>query len=98
MHVTGEVESPEEGLRQARHLLQNGRFVDAAAVCRDILNQDADHREALYTLAVAQRFGKDASAALSTLGRLIKLAPSYGRAWQERGHCLRDLGDRKSVV
>ena len=92
MHVTGEVESPEEGLRRARHLLQNGRFADAAAACRDILNQAADHHEALYTLAVAQRFGKDASAALLTLGRLTGLTPSYGRAWQERGHSLRDLG------
>ena len=54
MHVTGEVESPEEGLRQARYLLQNGRFADAAAACRDILNQEEDHREALYTLEIGR--------------------------------------------
>ena len=92
MQMTGEVESPEAGLRRARHLLQNGRLAEAGAACRDILKLDADHREALYTLAVTQRFGKDASAALVTLGRLIGLAPSNGRTWQERGHCLRDLG------
>jgi len=92
MQTAVEVESSEDGLRRARRLLQNGRFGDAGAACREILDREADHREALYTLAVAQRFGKDAPAALLTLARLTGLAPSYGRAWQERGHCLRDLG------
>ena len=92
MQMAAEVESSEDGLRRARQLLQNGRFGDAATICRDILDREADHRDALYTLAVAQRFAKDASAALVTLGQLIALTPSYGRAWQERGHCLRDLG------
>ena len=92
MQTAAEVESSEDGLRRARRLLQNGRFGDAEAACRAILDREADNREALYMVAVAQRFGKDAPAALLTLGRLIELAPSYGRAWQERGHCLRDLG------
>ena len=92
MQMTVEVESSEEGLNRARHLLQNGRFVDASATCRDILNQEPDHRDALYTLAVAERLSKDAPAALGTLEHLIGSNPSYGRAWQERGHCLRDLG------
>jgi tetratricopeptide (TPR) repeat protein len=92
MQMTVEVESPEEGLSRARQSLQNGRIADAIAACHDILTQESDHREALYTIAVAQRFGKDASAALATIGQLIDLNPSYGRAWQERGHCLRDLG------
>jgi tetratricopeptide (TPR) repeat protein len=92
MQVTAQVESPEEGLRRARQFLQNGRFADAADTCRDILTSDANNSDALYTLAVAQRFGKDVIPALSTLAHLINLAPSYGRAYQERGHCLRDLG------
>ncbi len=92
MQMTAQVESPEEGLVRARHLLKNGRFADAAETCRDVLDTQADHHDALYTLAVAQRFGKDAFAALATLDQLIALAPSYGRAWQERGHCLRDTG------
>ena len=92
MQMTSEVESPEDGLRRARQMLQNGRVGEAVAACNHILRADADHRDALYTLAVAQRFAKDLPASLSTLARLIALHPSYGRAWQERGHCLRELG------
>jgi tetratricopeptide (TPR) repeat protein len=92
MQMAREVESPEEGLRRARSLLQDGRVSEAVVACRDILKHETDHQEALYTLAVAQRVGKDAPAALLTLAQLIGLAPTYGRAWQERGHCLRDLG------
>ncbi len=92
MQLAAEVENPEEGLRRARQLLQSGRFADAASLCHTLIDQQPDNQEALYTLAVAQRFGKDAVAALATIGRLIDLAPSYGRAHQERGHCLRDLG------
>ena len=92
MQMPIEVASPEEGLRSAREFLKNGRFAEAIAACEDILRDHAQHGEALYTLAVAQRFGKDAEAALRTLDQLVAQAPSYGRAWQERGHCLRDLG------
>lgn len=87
-----EVAGPDEGLRTARQMLQNGRFAEAIIACRNVISQNPAHHEALYTLAVAQRFGKDPSAALSTLEVLHGAAPSYGRAWQERGHCLRDLG------
>jgi tetratricopeptide (TPR) repeat protein len=92
MQLAAEVESPEEGLRRARQQMQNGLFSEASDICRKILDNEPDHRDALYTLAAAQRFAKDPVTALVTLARLIALAPSYGRAWQERGHCLRDLG------
>jgi tetratricopeptide (TPR) repeat protein len=98
MQMPVEVPTPEEGLRKARQSLQNGRFTDAIAASRDVLSQDPDHHEALYTLAVAQRYGGDPKAALATLDRLINLAPSYGRAWQERGHCLRDAGDAEAAL
>lgn len=92
MQTPVEVASPEEGLRAAREFLQNGRFPQAIAACEAILAAHGQNAEALYTLAVAQRYAKDVLAALATLERLLALAPSYGRAWQERGHCLRDLG------
>jgi len=98
MQMPVELVPPEEGLRTARQFLQNGRFADAIAACRDILSQEATHHEALYTLAVAQRFGGDTGAALATLEKLIELAPSYGRAWQERGHCLRDTAAAEAAL
>ncbi len=86
-----EAGDPEDRLRKARSLLQGAKFGEAAEVCSEILADLPQHQEALYTLAVAQRFGGDAIAALSTLASLIDLSPSYGRAWQERGHCFRAL-------
>jgi len=82
----------EDRLRKARSLLQGAKFGEAAEVCSEILAHAPQHQEALYTLAVAQRFDGKALEALSTLASLIELSPSYGRAWQERGHCLRALG------
>ena len=81
-----------DALKQAKALLQNARISEAQQSCRDILQCAPDHQEALYTLAAAQRFGKEPISALQTLSRLLELAPSYGRGWQERGHCLRELG------
>ncbi|WP_219893560.1 tetratricopeptide repeat-containing sulfotransferase family protein [Aquisediminimonas profunda] len=82
----------EDRLRKARSLLQGAKFGEAAEVCTEILAHTPQHQEALYTLAVAQRFDGKPLEALSTLASLIDLSPSYGRAWQERGHCLRALG------
>jgi tetratricopeptide (TPR) repeat protein len=84
--------NPDDAIRTARALLQKGRLPDAIQTCQSVLSEHANHRDALYTLAVAQRMGRQHLDALSTITRLITAAPSYGRAWQERGHCLRDLG------
>ena len=82
----------EDRLERARQVLQGGRLGDAAAICQDILNEAGPNRDALYSLAVVQRLQKNPIAALATLARLLECDPSYGRGWQERGHCLRGLG------
>jgi tetratricopeptide (TPR) repeat protein len=85
-------------LREARAHLQNARLADAAAICRTLLQAIPNNIDALYTLAVAQRMQRQMTAALSILDELNALDPSYGRAWQERGHCLRDLGKSDEAV
>ncbi|MBK8631554.1 MAG: sulfotransferase [Sphingomonadales bacterium] len=92
MDAAIDIINPDEAVRKARTLLQNGRLAEAAQACQFILDEHPDHRDTLYTLAVAQRMGRKHLEALATLAVLIELSPSYGRAWQERGHCLRDLG------
>jgi tetratricopeptide (TPR) repeat protein len=87
----------EAALKEARSLLQRARTIEAGAACRKILMQAPDNADALYTLAVTQRIEKNAQAALKTLDHLHKVAPSYGRGWQERGHCLRDLGQSEAA-
>jgi tetratricopeptide (TPR) repeat protein len=85
-------ESIEQSVQDARKLLQQGRFPDTMRVCAALLQIAPDNRDALYMLAVAQRYGGDRLAALATIARLIEIDTAYGRAHQERGHGLRDLG------
>jgi tetratricopeptide (TPR) repeat protein len=85
-------------LREARTHLQNARLVDAAAVCAQLLDAAPDNIDALYTLAVTRRMQRRIPDALDTLDTLIALDPSYGRGWQERGHCLRDSGRTEEAI
>ena len=79
----------------ARKLIQNARFAEAERQLKRFLasldsNNEADDvvLEALYTLAVAQRYGRKLPEALATLDELIGLNQDFARAYQERGHGL----------
>ena len=85
-------ETIETALREARAHLQNARMLEAANSCAELLKIAPDNVDALYTLAVTQRMQRQIPLALATLDQLIAIDSSYGRAWQERGHCLRDSG------
>ena len=85
-------------LRDARTHLQNARFGEAASACKQILEAAPGNIDALYTLAVTQRMQRQMPQALATLDRLIMIDPGYGRAWQERGHCMRDGGQSEDAV
>ncbi|MCC6924226.1 tetratricopeptide repeat-containing sulfotransferase family protein [Novosphingobium sp.] len=87
--LAGEADKLVEAAKAA---LQRGSLGDAEARCNDALNLKSDHREALYVLAAVQRYAKRPVDALATIARLIDADPGYGRAYQERGHCLRALG------
>ena len=77
---------------KAKSALQRGAFGEAQDLCGPVLAQDPDHRDTLYVMAVAQRYAKQLTGALETLAHLLRLDPTYGRAYQEQGHCLRALG------
>ncbi len=85
-------------LRDARTHLQNARLSEAAATCEQILETAPSNVDALYTLAVTQRMQQQIPNALQTLEQLILIDPGYGRAWQERGHCMRDSGRSEEAV
>ena len=85
-------------LRDARAHLQNARLAQAATTCGQLLAIAPDNIDAVYTLAVTQRMLRQIPTALTTLDQLIALDPSYGRAWQERGHCLRDSGRTEEAI
>ncbi|MBU6266764.1 MAG: sulfotransferase [Sphingomonadales bacterium] len=83
---------------RARLALQRGDFPRAIAACQTVLGQSPDHRDALYTLAATQRYAGQVSPALATIERLLQSEPGYGRAHQERAHCLRALGREREAM
>ncbi len=93
--------SPEvidASLGEARSHLKNARLAEAYASCKRLLEIAPGNIDALYTLAVTQRMQRQIPMALETLDQLIALDPSYGRGWQERGHCFRDIGRKDDAI
>ena len=83
-----------ENLTLAKDLIQSARFGAAADALEQLLAaepEDDERVEALYMLAVAQRYGNQPSAALATLGSLLADNPEHARAYQERGHVFLSL-------
>ena len=73
----------------ARKLIEAAKFSEAATLAEELLDaplEDEQRCEALYLLAVAQRFGNRLPEALAALQRLHGENPGHARAWQERGH------------
>ena len=84
-----EVKPHTESLEQARDLIQGTRFSEAAAILRTLLETPLSHEnevEALYMLAVVQRYTRQHDRALQTLKALVTKDPGYARAYQEQGH------------
>ena len=88
----------EDRLRRAKGMIQNGRFAEAVSLCEQILDYEPKHRDALYSAAVAQRYGRHYGEALMLVGQLIEIDPTHGRAFQERGHIYRDIGDHERAL
>jgi len=83
---------------QAKQALAGRDLAGALTHCDQALAQAPDDPEALYLGAVLQRMKGDLPAALALIDRLIAQKAGLGRAWQERGHCLRQAGERKAAV
>jgi tetratricopeptide (TPR) repeat protein len=77
----------EARIASIRELIDSRRWSDAAISAHAFLLEEPNHRDALYMLAVAQRFLSQIDAALETLARLEAFHPRYPRLYQERGHC-----------
>jgi tetratricopeptide (TPR) repeat protein len=80
---------PELALTQARDLIEAGDFAGAESrIRRATKDGSVTHHDpqALYLLAVSQRYQRKLERAARTLDRLIEQHPDHARAWQERGH------------
>ncbi len=85
-------DSVDDLVELAKLLLQKGQLAEAERLCTDALQANPDQCDALYLLAAIQRYARRPLDGLTTVARLIEIDPGFGRAHQERGHCLRALG------
>ncbi len=91
----------EERLAEIRGLIQSARLHEALTATRSLLDDglaDEERIDALYLLAVAQRFCDQPQDALATLDRLLRENGQNARAWQERGHILAGRGDHANAL
>ena len=87
-------EQANELLARGKAEIQSGKFAAARELLERLLADYPNHSEALYFISVALRLEEDLDGASASLQRLIDIEPSYGRAWQERGHILIARSDK----
>ncbi len=85
-------------LVEAKLALARGDVVAAGAMAAKLVATRGDDPEVLYFAAVTARMRGDLPAAHRLLDQLIERAPYLGRAWQERGHCHRQAGNRERAI
>ena len=90
--------NPDDLLVQAKMALARGDAATAAALAARLVAERGDDPEVLYFAAVTARLRGDIAAAHRLLDQLLALQPELGRAWQERGHCHRQQGQRDEAI
>ena len=78
--------------------MRAGAFGDAAAAAQRLVGKQPGNAQALYRLAVCQRYLGAPDSAAETLDDLAKVAPDFARLWQERGHLAKVAGDAPAAI
>ena len=76
----------EANVREAQHLLSQGKPDAAARLMDEVVGAQPDDLEARYALAVARRHQHRWPLALDTLAIILEARPDFGRAHQEVGY------------
>src|SRR5882757_1066625 len=79
-------------------LIERRQFLLALTAAEAMLVEVPENRDVLYLLAVSQRYLGRIADALRTLELFQAVHPDYGRLLQERGHCLRAVGQTAPAV
>ncbi|QPG06830.1 sulfotransferase [Salinimonas marina] len=88
-------------LATIQQAIGQSQFAQAIDMCNHQLAQNpapGEHIQLWYMLAVAQRLNKQPEHALETLHQLLELQPDHGRAFQEKGYCLRSMGQTREAA
>ena len=88
----------ESEVRRARALLNVRRFADALEIAQALQREVPENRDVLYLVAVSQRCLGRVADALRTLLCLEKAHPTFGRLFQERGHCYRAVAETAAAA
>jgi tetratricopeptide (TPR) repeat protein len=83
----------ESEMRRIRALITQRAFAESLAACTALLGEVPENRDILYLAAVSQRCLGRIADALGTLERLEAGRGAFGRLYQERGHCYRQVGE-----
>lgn len=81
--------SIETHLKSIQQLIQTTKFNDAIKQSEQLLEQTSEQQQKIslwYLIAVAQRYAKDFSKALTSINQLLKLDEKHSRANQEQGY------------
>src|SRR6185312_10567147 len=79
-------------------LLQKRQFAAALSLAEALRAQVPENRDVLYLIAVSQRYLGRIADALRTLEQFEQIHPGYGRLFQERGHCLKGVGQGATAI
>ncbi|MFO1465748.1 MAG: sulfotransferase [Steroidobacteraceae bacterium] len=79
-------------------LIQQGQLEPALAAAQRIRKDFPENRDALYLVAVCQRYLHQVSQALETLAELETHHSRFSRLFQERGHCFVALRDAPQAI
>jgi predicted O-linked N-acetylglucosamine transferase (SPINDLY family) len=85
-------------LEQARALNQQGKFVQASAICQEILKRHPDDIESLLLMAELAARSGDKVRAIQVYTKVIDLDPASALAHYKRGNLLRDGGELEAAV
>jgi tetratricopeptide (TPR) repeat protein len=77
----------ETEVLRIRGLMEQRQFAPALAAAEALAGEHPQNRDALYMMAVCQRYLDRVPDALATLSRLEKWHPKFSRLFQERGYC-----------
>jgi tetratricopeptide (TPR) repeat protein len=77
----------EAEVLRIRTLMEQRQFATALAAAEALAGNHPQDRDALYMVAVCQRYLDRVPDALATLARLEKWHPKFSRLFQERGYC-----------
>lgn len=96
--MTSDATPIADALKAVRASMQAGRFDDAATQLSTILDRDPDNQDAVYMAAATARYRNRHEEAFAHLDRLKRMAPDFGRAFQEEGHLHRAKGDTRNAI